>query len=81
MGMRATQITNKPAVSVCLHEHFQYVYVSTVMSLATAQRSEEIGHVNEYPTMHYFGNPKHTQLMIAYMILTEYFLEILVKHC
>ena len=32
-----------------------------------------IGHVSEYPTMHYFGNPRHTQSMIAYMILTEYF--------
>ena len=27
-----------------------------------------IGRVNEYPTMHYFGNPGHTQSMIAYMI-------------
>ena len=25
-----------------------------------------IGHGNEYPTMHYFGIPRHTQLMIAY---------------
>ena len=32
-----------------------------------------IGHVNEYPTMHYFGNPRHTKSMIAYIILTEYF--------
>ena len=32
-----------------------------------------IGHVNEYPTMHYFGNLGSTQSMIAYMILTEYF--------
>ena len=32
-----------------------------------------IGHVNEYPVMHYFGNPKHTQSMITYMILTEYY--------
>ena len=32
-----------------------------------------VGHVNEYPTMHYFGNPRHTQSMIAYKILTEYF--------
>ena len=32
-----------------------------------------IGHVNEYHTMHYFGNPRHTQSMIAYMILTERF--------
>ena len=32
-----------------------------------------IGHVKEYPTMHYFGNPRHTQSMITYMILSEYF--------
>ena len=23
--------------------------------------------------MHYFGNPRHSQPMVAYMILTEYF--------
>ena len=27
----------------------------------------------EYPTMHYFGIPRHTQLMMAYMTLTKYF--------
>ena len=32
-----------------------------------------IERVNEYPTMHYFGDPRHTQSMIAYMIFTEYF--------
>ena len=32
-----------------------------------------VGHVNDYPTMHYFGNPRRTQSMIAYVILTEYF--------
>ena len=32
-----------------------------------------IGHVNEYPIMHCFGKPRHTQSMTAYMILTEYF--------
>ena len=31
-----------------------------------------IGRVNEYPTMHYFGLPRHTQSVIAYMICTEY---------
>ena len=31
------------------------------------------GHVNEYPTMHYYGNPSHAQSMIAYTILTECF--------
>ena len=35
--------------------------------------SSLIGPVNECPTMHYFGNPRHTQSMIAYVILTEYF--------
>ena len=32
-----------------------------------------VGHVNEYPTMHYFGNPQHTHSMIEFMILTKYF--------
>ena len=35
--------------------------------------SRVIGHVYEYPIMHYFGIPRHTQSMIAYKILTEYF--------
>ena len=41
----------------------------------------QIGHVKEYSTMQYFGNPRHTQSMMAYMILTEFFLEIPVKNC
>ena len=32
--------------------------------------SHRIGHVDEYPTMHYFGNPRHTQSVVAYMFLT-----------
>ena len=34
-----------------------------------------IGHVNEYPTMHYFVIPSYSQSMIAYryIILTAYF--------
>ena len=31
-----------------------------------------IGYVNKYPTMHYFGNPRHIQSMIAFLILTEF---------
>ena len=27
-----------------------------------------IGHINEYPTMHYSGNPRHAQSMIVYII-------------
>ena len=30
----------------------------------------KIGHVNEYPTMHYFGIPRDTQSMVAYTVLT-----------
>ena len=33
--------------------------------LRKAPANEVIGHVNEYPTMHYFGNPRHTQSMMA----------------
>ena len=41
-----------------------------------------IGHVNEYPTMHYFRIPRHTQSMITYKILTEYFWKFQWKlHC
>ena len=29
-----------------------------------------IGNVNEYPTMHHFGIPRHTQSIIAYVIFT-----------
>ena len=39
------------------------------------------GHLIEYPTMHYFRNARHTLSMIAFMILTELFLEIQVKCC
>ena len=38
------------------------------------------GHVNEYPTMHYFGIPWHTQSMIAYDF-DWVFLEIPVRNC
>ena len=41
--------------------------------VAYFQVIHSIGHVNEYPTMHYFGNPRQTQSMIASMILSEYF--------
>ena len=37
-------------------------------------------HVNEYPTMHYFRKPRHTQSMIEYVILTEYFWKFPVKN-
>ena len=30
-----------------------------------------IVHVNDYPTMHYFGIPRHTQSILAYKILTS----------
>ena len=30
-----------------------------------------IGHVYEYPAVKYFENPRHTQSMIAYMVLTK----------
>ena len=44
--------------------------------------SLQIGHVNEYPTMHYFGLPSHTRSIIAYKILTEYFWKFQKKlHC
>ena len=40
---------------------------------AGRNRIHVIGHVFEYPTMYYSGNPRHIQTMIAYKILTECF--------
>ena len=40
-------------------------------------RCLQIGHVNEYPTMHYFRNPRHRQSLIAYMILIYLFILII----
>ena len=34
---------------------------------------DAIGHVNEYPTMHCFGNPRHIESIITFTILMEYF--------
>ena len=45
---------------------FFYIMIIVIMIVMI------IGLVNEYPTMHYFGNPRHTQSMIAYVILTGY---------
>ena len=36
-------------------------------------RINSIGHVIEYPTMHYFGIRRYARSTIAYKILTEYF--------
>ena len=35
--------------------------------------SKLIGHVSEYPSIHYFGIPRHTHPMKTSKILTEYF--------
>ena len=44
-----------------------------VSCMLISSQSQIIGRVNEYPTMHYFGLPRHTQSMIAYKTLSEYF--------
>ena len=50
----------------------QELSICVILGLLAFTTTRTIGHVNEYPTMHYFGIPGHTQYMIAY-ILTEYF--------
>ena len=44
-----------------------------VVNLERQEKPALIEHVDEYPAMHYFGIPRHTQSMMAYTILTEYF--------
>ena len=48
-------------------------YVVGVVTGSPVDRFNTKGHVYEYPTMHYFGIPRHTQSLIAYRLLTEYF--------
>ena len=40
-----------------------------------------IGRVHEYPTMHYFGIPRHPLSTIAYKISAECFWKVLVINC
>ena len=60
-----------------------YKIQSDLWSLGMCSRLFQIGHVNEYPTMHYFGIPRHTQSMITYdnsYDFVDVFLEILVEN-
>ena len=51
--------------------HEKFISQPHVLYLSCADIA--IGHVDECPTMHYFGIPRHTESMIAYKILNEYF--------
>ena len=51
----------KGSMPSILDDHVQHL-----SGAKTKESSAPIGHVDEYPTMHYFGNPRHTQYMIAY---------------
>ena len=59
---------NLLVVTVQLFVPFLWVIVPEFLPLR--YDSHQIGHVNEYPTMHYIGNPGHALSVIAYMILT-----------
>ena len=49
-------------------------YLSSILDVQFfSSKQWTIEYVNEYPTMRYFGIPRHTQSMIACRILTEYF--------
>ena len=72
----ALLIVRKFIRTVSPHVRFNLVYFFTAQAegnnfknLITTIKE----HVKEYSIMHYFGNPRHTQSMTAYMILTEYF--------
>ena len=52
-------------------EKLQVVINSNVCVTSFLLLCISIGHVKEYPTMHCFEIPRHTQSMIAFKILTE----------
>ena len=59
-AIKLYQLPISKSTEICIHV------------FAARQQWAAIRHVNEYPTIHYFGNPGHTQSMIAHMISTEY---------
>ena len=66
MGM--TVQSAKQMVSLQLQKYKHHNILEVIPNIfATTPRFMEIGHVNEYryPTMHYLGNPGHTQSMTA----------------
>ena len=67
-------------VAYRIHVYFHIFWYLCLMNHANLKWFQcdncmSTGHINEYPTMHYFGVPRHTQSTIAYKILTEYFWE------
>ena len=58
-------------VLMCVSSHIHFVVLSTHNSVLPTSickkriRANIIGHLNEYPTMHYFGTPRCTKSMIA----------------
>ena len=73
------QLINSTAMTYCgthaymsperLGDSKGYKIQSDLWSLGMCSRLFQIGHGNEYLTMHYFGIPTHSQSMITYMIL------------
>ena len=70
----ALLIVRKFIRTVSPHVRFTLVYFFT--PLAEGNNFNNVitaieGHVNEYSIMHYFGNPRHNQSMIAYIMILK----------
>ena len=81
-GIKSYSLNERQTTSHIIHQKsicyspFHLYHVNSVGSNLSMPAGKIIGHVNavhENPTMHYFTIPRHTQSIIAYKILTEYF--------
>ena len=67
-----TEIMTAPTAGTRMKVSVQLVSIMLYTS-SSGERCRSIRYVDEYPTMHGFGNSRHTESMIAYISLTEYF--------
>ena len=71
--MLFTLLTGQKTTCVFIQNYDEDRVVVAQTVLSDCMSTSTIGHVNEYPTMHNLGISRHTQSMIVYSILTEYF--------
>ena len=65
MGLLFTLLTGQKTMCVVIQNYNEDGVLVAHTVLSDGMSTSTIEHVNEYPTMHYLGNPRHTQSMIA----------------
>ena len=69
----ATCYTTFPSCKMAVYATVSVELICFCSPFCNSELQASTGHVNEYPTMHFFGNPRRTRSIMVNMILTEYF--------